>query len=112
MKTLNACLLGLLLLPSPTLADSITGIRQVPLLTNDLVYDAAEGTIYASVPGLVGASGNRLTPIAPGTGTVGSGVDDVWSDWEPPMVRGADRSKTVKHGKTQPQARQVQRQVA
>ena len=27
-------------------------------------------------------------------------LDDVWSDWEPPMVRGADRSKTVKHGKT------------
>ena len=39
-------------------------------------------------------------------------LDDVWSDWEPPMVRGADRSKTVKHGKTQPQARQAQRQVA
>ena len=26
-------------------------------------------------------------------------LDDVWSDWEPPMVRGADRSKTVKHGR-------------
>ena len=39
-------------------------------------------------------------------------LDDVWSDWEPPMARGADRSKTVKHGKTQPQARQAQRQVA
>ena len=39
-------------------------------------------------------------------------LDDVWSDWEPPMARGADRSKTVKHGKTQPQARQAQHQVA
>ena len=39
-------------------------------------------------------------------------LDDVWSDWEPPMVRGADRPKPVKHGKTQPQARQAQRQVA
>src|SRR5271166_1941498 len=39
-------------------------------------------------------------------------LDDVWSDWEPPMARGADRSRTVKHGKTQPQARQAQRQVA
>ena len=30
-------------------------------------------------------------------------LDDVWSDWEPPMARGADRSKPVKHGKAQPQ---------
>ena len=37
----------------------------------------------------------------------GPELDDVWSDWEPPMVRGADRSKTVKHRETQPQARQA-----
>ena len=30
MKTLNACLLGLLLLPSPTLADSITASAGPP----------------------------------------------------------------------------------
>ena len=29
-------------------------------------------------------------------------LDDVWSDWEPPMARGADRSKPVKHGKRNP----------
>ena len=39
-------------------------------------------------------------------------LDDVWSAWEPPMARGADRSKPGKPGKTQPQARQAQRQVA
>jgi hypothetical protein len=39
-------------------------------------------------------------------------LENVWSDWEPPKVRRADRSKTVKHGKTQSQARQAQRQVA
>ena len=39
-------------------------------------------------------------------------LDDVWSDWEPPMARGADRSKLVKHGKAQPQARQAPRRVA
>ena len=39
-------------------------------------------------------------------------LDDVWSDWEPPMARGADRSKPVKHGKAQPQARQAPRRVA
>jgi hypothetical protein len=39
-------------------------------------------------------------------------LDDVWCDWEPPIARGADRSKPVQHGKAQPQARQAQRQVA
>jgi len=39
-------------------------------------------------------------------------LDDVWSDWEPPMARGADRSKPVKHGKAQPQARQAPCRVA
>src|SRR5271165_5068470 len=39
-------------------------------------------------------------------------LDDVWSDWEPPMARGADRSKPGKHGKAQPQARQASRRVA
>jgi transposase-like protein len=39
-------------------------------------------------------------------------LDDLWSDWEPPMARGADRSKPVQHGKAQPQARQAPRRVA
>src|SRR5512135_2421669 len=39
-------------------------------------------------------------------------LDDVWSDWEPPMAREADRSKSVKHGKALPQARQAPRRVA
>jgi hypothetical protein len=39
-------------------------------------------------------------------------LDDVWNDWEPPMARGADRSKRVKPGKAQPQARQPPRRVA
>ena len=39
-------------------------------------------------------------------------LDDVWSDWEPPMAREADRSKPVTHGKAQPQARQAPRRVA
>ena len=39
-------------------------------------------------------------------------LDDVWSDWEPPMAKGADRSKPVNRGKAQPQARQATRRVA
>src|SRR5450432_2818588 len=39
-------------------------------------------------------------------------LDDVWTDWEPPMARGADRSKVVEHGTAQPEARQAPRRVA
>jgi hypothetical protein len=39
-------------------------------------------------------------------------LDDVWNDWEPPMAREADRSKRVKPGEAQPQARQPPRRVA
>jgi transposase-like protein len=36
-------------------------------------------------------------------------LDDVWSDWEPPMARDGGRSKPVQYGKAQPQARQPRR---
>ena len=39
-------------------------------------------------------------------------LDEIWSNWEPSKPRRANCSKTVKHGKPQPQSRQAQRQVA
>ena len=36
-------------------------------------------------------------------------LDDIWSDWEPPMARGVDRSKPVRYRKAQPQTRQPRR---
>ena len=39
-------------------------------------------------------------------------LDDVWSDWEPPRAKDTGRAKSVKPGKTQPQARQTPRQAA
>jgi Transposase len=39
-------------------------------------------------------------------------LDDVWSTWKPPEAKDADRSKPVKPGKAQPQARQTTRHVA
>jgi hypothetical protein len=39
-------------------------------------------------------------------------LDDVWSNWKPPEAKDADRSKPVKPGKAQPQARQTTRHVA
>src|SRR6185369_16332700 len=47
-------------------------IRRINLATNDLVYSASAGRIYASVPSSAGGSGNSLKAIDPTTGLVTS----------------------------------------
>ncbi len=47
-------------------------IRRVPLTTNDLVYSASTGQIYASIPSSEGSGGNSIAPINPVTGVVGT----------------------------------------
>ena len=47
-------------------------IRRINLTTNDLVYSASAGRIYASVPSSAGGSGNSLKAIDPTTGLVTS----------------------------------------
>jgi hypothetical protein len=42
----------------------------VGLVNNDLVYNAADGLLYASVPGSAGAGGNSVTSIDPVTGNI------------------------------------------
>ncbi len=49
-------------------------VRQVSLVTNDIIYDAHTAKIYASVPSSVGVGGNSITPVDPVTGTVGPSV--------------------------------------
>src|ERR1044072_9595576 len=45
-------------------------IRQIPLTTNDLVYSATTGKLYATVPSSVGAGGNSIKAIDPTTGLI------------------------------------------
>jgi len=45
-------------------------IRQIPLTTNDLVYSASTGKLYATVPSSVGAGGNSIKAIDPTTGLI------------------------------------------
>src|SRR5687767_918401 len=45
-------------------------IRQISLTTNDLVYSATTGKIYASRPSSVGVGGNSIAAIDPTTGLV------------------------------------------
>src|SRR5581483_5037079 len=46
-------------------------IRQLQLITNDLVYHVATNTIYASVPSAAGSPrGNTVTAINPATGEI------------------------------------------
>ncbi|MGH9831525.1 MAG: hypothetical protein ACREBD_04105 [Blastocatellia bacterium] len=57
--------------PTPT---PITTVRQINLLNNDIVYDAARQIIYASVPSAAGLNGNSLAPIDPATGVIGQPI--------------------------------------
>jgi hypothetical protein len=45
----------------------------VDVIANDLVYDAVEDVVYASVPSSGGANGNSIVPISP-SGFVGEGI--------------------------------------
>jgi sugar lactone lactonase YvrE len=47
-------------------------IRRIPLTTNDLVYSASTGKLYASIPSSGGSSGNSIAAIDPTTGVIGS----------------------------------------
>jgi hypothetical protein len=49
-------------------------VRELPLPTNDIIYDPATQRIYASVPGWVGTLGNSLTPIDPSSSSTGAPV--------------------------------------
>src|SRR5262245_50265182 len=57
--------------PTPT---PLTTVRQINLLNNDIVYDAARQIIYASVPSAAGLNGNSLAPIDPATGVIGQPI--------------------------------------
>ena len=39
-------------------------------------------------------------------------LDETWSEWQPPSAKDTGPAKSVKPGKTQPQARQKPRQAA
>ena len=57
--------------PTPT---PLTTVRQINLLNNDIIYDAARQIIYASVPSAAGLNGNSLAPIDPAAGVVGQPI--------------------------------------
>jgi hypothetical protein len=57
-------------LAAPALADVVV----LPLLANDLVWDAARGRIWASVPSLGGPYANSVVAVDPATGSFGPAV--------------------------------------
>jgi DNA-binding beta-propeller fold protein YncE len=63
--------LGLLVLAQVASAQEI---RQIPLATNDILYDPFTQKIYASVPSGAGGIGNSITVIDPVEGDVGASV--------------------------------------
>jgi DNA-binding beta-propeller fold protein YncE len=71
MRTLVACLTGLVLTTGPVAAQH----HVIALPTNDLIYDSGRQRIYASVPSRAGAErGNTVTVINPATGEIGPSV--------------------------------------
>jgi len=62
--------------PTPTVTPTpvATFVRQIPLATNDLIYNDANQTIYASIPSSAGVGGNSIVPINPITASVGNSV--------------------------------------
>ncbi len=67
-------------------------LRLVPVAANDVIYNAADQTLYASVPASAGASGNSIAPVNPLTGEVGAPVF-VGSD--PSKLALADDGRTL-----------------
>jgi uncharacterized repeat protein (TIGR01451 family) len=76
----NIILAWLLVVSCPVNADEI---KQIELPTNDIIYDASRGWIYASVPSSAVSNANSIAVIDPVAGTVisyipvGSGPDQL-----------------------------------
>jgi hypothetical protein len=64
--------------PYPTITPALTtrpdGIKEFPLLNNDISYNPADQLFYASVPSAAGSIGNSIAAINPATGLVGQPV--------------------------------------
>jgi hypothetical protein len=69
--TITATLGGVSSKPVPV---TVAEIRILSLATNDLIYDAGTGMIFASVPSRAGTFGNSIVPIDPELGTTGAAV--------------------------------------
>ncbi|HEX8423864.1 MAG TPA: hypothetical protein VF634_10660, partial [Pyrinomonadaceae bacterium] len=67
-------------------------VRQLSLPTNDLIYNAADQTIYASVPGSAGAVGNSVVSVNPLTGETGT---PVFVGSEPGKLAMSDDGRTL-----------------
>ena len=59
------------------------GIIELPLLTNELIYDQGTQRVYATVPSYAGSIGNSLIPIDPQTGSPDS---PTWVGSEPSVM--------------------------
>ncbi|HEX8145739.1 MAG TPA: DUF4214 domain-containing protein [Pyrinomonadaceae bacterium] len=60
--------------PTPTPTPFDFSVRQVPLANNDIAYNPASQTFFASVPSSAGAAGNSVTTLDPLTLAVGTPV--------------------------------------
>ena len=78
--------------PTPTPVPAPAFIRQIPLLSNDIIYSAQSQQIYASVPSAAGANGNSVTRLNPETGEIGPSL---FVGSEPTRLALADDGQTM-----------------
>jgi trimeric autotransporter adhesin len=88
-KSLFAWMAAFLILDSTA---SAVSVRRLILPTNDLVFNPADGRIYASIPSRAGVLGNRIAAIDPQTGAITSSIP-VGS--EPRKLALADDGRTL-----------------
>jgi len=78
--------------PDPDPAPMTLALRTIELASNDLVYDALRGVLYASVPSSAGSSGNSIATIDPRSGLV---VDSLMVGGEPRPLAISDDFSTL-----------------
>jgi hypothetical protein len=71
---------------------AVDSVRRLSLPTNDIVFNAADSKLYASVPGSASAIGNSIAAIDPYAGTIGT---PVWVGSEPSKLALANDGRTL-----------------
>src|SRR5690349_2709035 len=71
---------------------TVDSVRRLSLPTNDIVFNATDSRLYASVPSSAGSIGNGIAAIDPYAGTIGA---PVWVGSEPSKLALANDGLTL-----------------
>ncbi len=78
--------------PTPSPTPFAAFVQQVPLVTNDVIYNQASQKLFVSVPSAGGSNGNSVATIDPATAAIGTSV---WVGSEPAKLAPSDDGHTL-----------------